>query len=76
MHASTYCATVADDNGFGVFGKAYDNIIRCLGFKFNFSIFIDLPSHGGEQKKFPDMLPNYEAPYVPNMFFGKYNERK
>ena len=66
-----YILYIADDNGFGIFGKAYDHIIRCLGYKFDFSIFTDSTNPKGEnQEKFPDILPNYESSNVPNMFFG------
>ena len=63
---------LADESGFGIFGKAYDRVIRCLGFKFDHSIFADLVNPKGEnQKKFPDILPNYESSNVPDMFFGE-----
>lgn len=65
---------LADDNGFGIFGKAYDHVIRCLGFKFDFSIFADsVNPKGDDQEKFPDILSNYESSKVPDMFFGKCN---
>ena len=63
--------SLADDNGFGIFGNAYDHVIRCLGFKFDFSIFTDSANPEiGNQEKFPDILPNYESSNVHDMFFG------
>ena len=63
---------LADDTGFGTFGKGYDRVIRCLGFKFDFSIFADSVNPRGEnQEKFPDLLSNYESTNVSDMFFGK-----
>ena len=63
---------LADDISFGTFGKPYDRVIRCLGFKFNFSIFADSVNPRGEnQEKFPDMLSNYESSNVFDMFFNK-----
>ena len=63
---------LADDISFGTFGKAYDRVIRCLGFKFDFSIFTDSVNPRGEnQEKFPDILSNYESSNVSDMFFGK-----
>jgi thioredoxin reductase len=49
----------------------YDSIIRCTGFKFDFSPFDD--STKPDQifkKKFPKMRPNYESTNIPDMFFA------
>ncbi|XP_003385457.1 PREDICTED: FAD-dependent oxidoreductase domain-containing protein 2-like [Amphimedon queenslandica] len=50
----------------------YDSIIRCTGFKFDYSLFdkstdpgVDQSSHG----KFPLMKSNYESVLVPDMYF-------
>ena len=63
--------SLADDSGFGIFGNGYDHVIRCLGFKFDFSIFTDsVNPEIGNQGKFPYILQNYESSNVPDMFFG------
>ncbi|XP_048575414.1 FAD-dependent oxidoreductase domain-containing protein 2 [Nematostella vectensis] len=55
----------------------YDRIIRCLGFKFDFSIFdnssLPKPCMGKRSKKYPEVYPNYESVSVPGMFFAGTN---
>ncbi|XP_071797153.1 FAD-dependent oxidoreductase domain-containing protein 2-like [Asterias amurensis] len=53
--------------------EPYDKVIRCLGFKFDNSIFNnDSKPMMGESKlsKFPKMSANYESTEVPGLFFA------
>jgi thioredoxin reductase len=56
-----------------IFAFKYDKILRCTGFKFDFSIFNESArprySDTGE-RKFPLIRPTYEVSGVPNMFIG------
>ena len=63
---------LADNLGFR---NAYDRIIRCMGFKFDFSIFTSSaqpdPSPVGDYDKYPNIRCNYESSSVQDMFFGQ-----
>ncbi|XP_073429117.1 FAD-dependent oxidoreductase domain-containing protein 2 isoform X9 [Dendrobates tinctorius] len=51
--------------------EPYDRVIRCLGWKFDFSIFdrsIKLKSSSGLEKKYPILKPNYEAKHSQGLF--------
>ncbi|XP_069593262.1 FAD-dependent oxidoreductase domain-containing protein 2 isoform X4 [Ranitomeya imitator] len=51
--------------------EPYDRVIRCLGWKFDFSIFdrsIKLKSSSGIKKKYPILKPNYEAKHSQGLF--------
>ncbi|XP_029446273.1 FAD-dependent oxidoreductase domain-containing protein 2 [Rhinatrema bivittatum] len=51
--------------------KPYDRIIRCLGWKFDFSIFdktVNLVSGAGRKRKYPLIRPSYEAQATPGLF--------
>jgi thioredoxin reductase len=56
-----------------LFSFKYNRILRCTGFRFDFSIFNEsvMPrfSAAGD-KKFPLIQPTYEVSGVPNMFIG------
>jgi len=66
-----YYCYLADNLGFR---SSYDRIIRCMGFKFDFSIFNSSAqpdaSPVGEFDKYPNLLSNYESSSVRDMFFG------
>ncbi|XP_048575834.1 FAD-dependent oxidoreductase domain-containing protein 2 isoform X2 [Nematostella vectensis] len=53
--------------------EPYDRVIRCMGFKFDFSVFDNTSQprqcHGMYMRKFPSMKPNYESTRVPRMYF-------
>lgn len=54
----------------------YDRILRCLGFKFDFSIFNNsaMPLTGlGKKSKYPLIKPNFESNGVPRMWFAGAN---
>ncbi|XP_031575280.1 FAD-dependent oxidoreductase domain-containing protein 2-like [Actinia tenebrosa] len=57
--------------------EPYDRIIRCIGFKFDFSIFNNQTKPGPctdkKSKKYPRIKPNYEAEAVPDMYFSGTN---
>ncbi|XP_065889903.1 FAD-dependent oxidoreductase domain-containing protein 2-like isoform X3 [Dysidea avara] len=66
-----YADKLPDNNGIGTFQSGYDHIIRCLGFRFNFSIFTHSANPISDNiKKYPDLLTNYESSSVPDMFFA------
>ncbi|KAM4722839.1 FAD-dependent oxidoreductase domain-containing protein 2 [Rhinophrynus dorsalis] len=49
----------------------YDRVIRCLGWRFDFSIFdrsVKLKPASGQKKKYPLLKANYEAKYTPGLF--------
>ncbi|KAM4650535.1 FAD-dependent oxidoreductase domain-containing protein 2 [Discoglossus pictus] len=51
--------------------EPYDRVIRCLGWKFDFSIFdrsVRLKSASGQKRKYPLLKPSYEAKYTPGLF--------
>ncbi|XP_044157207.1 FAD-dependent oxidoreductase domain-containing protein 2 isoform X2 [Bufo gargarizans] len=51
--------------------EPYDRVIRCLGWKFDFSIFdksVKLTPSSGLKKKYPLLKPNYEAKHVNGLF--------
>lgn len=53
--------------------EPYDKIIRCLGFKFDFSVFNNntLMSRGyGRSKKFPRINHDYQSPDNPGMYLA------
>ncbi|XP_022795419.1 FAD-dependent oxidoreductase domain-containing protein 2-like [Stylophora pistillata] len=57
--------------------EPYDRIIRCLGFKFDFSIFDNTtkprPSRGKRSKKYPAIKPSYESTSIPRLYFAGTN---
>ncbi|CAH3185055.1 unnamed protein product, partial [Porites evermanni] len=57
--------------------EPYDRIIRCLGFKFDFSVFDNStqqrPCKGKRSRKYPEIQPNYESTTVPRLFFAGTN---
>ncbi|EDV20876.1 uncharacterized protein TRIADDRAFT_31100 [Trichoplax adhaerens] len=53
--------------------KEYHRIIRCLGFRYDRSIFSRTANPKSGEKhleRYPSLLPNYESISVPNMFFA------
>ncbi|XP_056379659.1 FAD-dependent oxidoreductase domain-containing protein 2 [Hyla sarda] len=51
--------------------EPYDRVIRCLGWKFDFSIFdksVRLTRSSGLKRKYPLLNPNYEAKHTPGLF--------
>ncbi|XP_030062661.1 FAD-dependent oxidoreductase domain-containing protein 2 [Microcaecilia unicolor] len=51
--------------------EPYDRIIRCLGWKFDFSIFdktVNLVSGTGQKRKYPLIKPSYEAKATLGLF--------
>ncbi|XP_064419353.1 FAD-dependent oxidoreductase domain-containing protein 2 [Latimeria chalumnae] len=51
--------------------EPYDRIIRCLGWKFNFSIFHNstaLVPCKGKKRRFPLIKPSYESEHTPGLF--------
>ncbi|KAM4021437.1 FAD-dependent oxidoreductase domain-containing protein 2 isoform 2-T2 [Anomaloglossus baeobatrachus] len=51
--------------------EPYDRVIRCLGWKFDFSIFdksVKLKSSSVLKKKYPILKPNYEAKHSLGLF--------
>ncbi|XP_070580581.1 FAD-dependent oxidoreductase domain-containing protein 2-like [Ptychodera flava] len=57
--------------------EPYDVVIRCLGFKFDFSIFDEklqvTPSSRKTNRKYPIISHNYESPTTPGLFFAGTN---
>lgn len=57
--------------------EPYDRIIRCLGFKFDFSVFDNStkprPCSGKRSKKYPSIKPDYESTTVPGLYFAGTN---
>lgn len=57
--------------------EPYDRIIRCLGFKFDFSVFDNStqqrPCKGKRSRKYPEIQPNYESTTVPRLFYAGTN---
>lgn len=57
--------------------EPYDRVIRCLGFKFDFSIFDNTtkprPSRGKRSKKYPAIKPSYESTSIPRLYFAGTN---
>ncbi|XP_064406922.1 FAD-dependent oxidoreductase domain-containing protein 2-like [Halichondria panicea] len=56
-----------------VFKNPYDIIIRCLGFKFDFSIYnssLGLQYSYAGHKKYPRIHSNYQAVGIPNFFIA------
>jgi hypothetical protein len=52
--------------------EPYDRVIRCLGFRFNDSLFnsnITLTRGKGRSVKYPKITHNYESVDVPGMYF-------
>lgn len=52
--------------------EGYDLVLRCLGFKFDFSIFDNstLPGPSAKKAKYPAVKHTYEAQSVPGLFFA------
>ncbi|XP_028406643.1 FAD-dependent oxidoreductase domain-containing protein 2-like [Dendronephthya gigantea] len=53
--------------------EPYDKILRCLGFRFDFSIFNDtvMPNKcEGKKSKYPLITPDYQSDNVPRLWFG------
>ncbi|XP_075689623.1 FAD-dependent oxidoreductase domain-containing protein 2 isoform X2 [Rhinoderma darwinii] len=51
--------------------EPYDRVIRCLGWKFDFSIFdksVRLKPYSGLKRKYPLLNPNYEAKHNRGLF--------
>lgn len=51
--------------------EPYDRVIRCLGWKFDFSIFdksVRLKPSSGLKSKYPLLKPNYEAKHSPGLY--------
>ncbi|XP_069510476.1 FAD-dependent oxidoreductase domain-containing protein 2 [Ambystoma mexicanum] len=51
--------------------EAYDRVIRCLGWEFDFSIFdktVKLVSGTGRRKKYPLIKPSYEARSIAGLY--------
>ncbi|MEE6511949.1 hypothetical protein FKM82_018845 [Ascaphus truei] len=51
--------------------EPYDRVIRCLGWKFDFSIFdgsMRLKPASGQKRKYPLLTPSYEAKHTPGLF--------
>ncbi|KAG8556325.1 hypothetical protein GDO81_018027 [Engystomops pustulosus] len=51
--------------------EPYDRVIRCLGWKFDFSIYdksVRLKPASGLKSKYPFLKPNYEAKYSQGLF--------
>ena len=71
LRTSPSSACLADNLGFR---NSYDRIIRCMGFKFDFSIFTGSaqpdPSPVWDYDTYPNIRCNYESSSVQNMFFG------
>ncbi|XP_068233200.1 FAD-dependent oxidoreductase domain-containing protein 2-like [Palaemon carinicauda] len=65
---------VGTENDFDNFSlrEGYDYVIRCLGFKFDFSIFNSsaLPAHSTKKKKYPGIKHTYEAQNVAGLYFA------
>jgi len=57
--------------------EPYDRVIRCLGFKFDFSIFDNTtkpkPARGSRAKKYPAVKPSYESTTIPRLYFAGTN---
>ncbi|XP_068672051.1 FAD-dependent oxidoreductase domain-containing protein 2-like [Montipora foliosa] len=57
--------------------EPYDRIIRCLGFKFDFSVFDNStkprPCIGMRSKKYPSIKADYESTTVPGLYFAGTN---
>jgi len=57
--------------------EPYDRVIRCLGFKFDFSIFDNttkpIPAKGKRSKKYPAVKPSYESASIPRLSFAGTN---
>ncbi|XP_015768238.1 PREDICTED: FAD-dependent oxidoreductase domain-containing protein 2-like [Acropora digitifera] len=57
--------------------EPYDRIIRCLGFKFDFTVFDNTtkpkPCKGMRSKKYPSIKPDYESTTVPGLYFAGTN---
>lgn len=57
--------------------EPYDRIIRCLGFKFDFSVFDNStkprPCSGKRSKKYPSIKPDYESTTVSGLYFAGTN---
>ncbi|KAK8401483.1 hypothetical protein O3P69_001008 [Scylla paramamosain] len=52
--------------------EGYDIVLRCLGFKFDFSIFSNstLPGTSAKKSKYPAVKHTYEAQSVPGLYFA------
>ncbi|KAK8726906.1 hypothetical protein OTU49_010120, partial [Cherax quadricarinatus] len=52
--------------------EGYDVVIRCLGFKFDFSIFHNstMPRRSMKKSKYPGIKHTYEAQNVPGLYFA------
>ncbi|XP_071548276.1 FAD-dependent oxidoreductase domain-containing protein 2-like isoform X2 [Panulirus ornatus] len=65
---------VTTENDFDNFSlrEGYDHVIRCLGFKFDFSIFDNstLPGRSTKKAKYPGIKHTYEAQNVPGLYFA------
>ncbi|KAK7074707.1 FAD-dependent oxidoreductase domain-containing protein 2, partial [Halocaridina rubra] len=65
---------VNTENDFDNFSlrEGYDHVIRCLGFKFDFSIFENstVPTRSTKKVKYPGIKHTYEAQNVPGMYFA------
>ncbi|XP_077980798.1 FAD-dependent oxidoreductase domain-containing protein 2-like isoform X2 [Glandiceps talaboti] len=57
--------------------EPYDTVIRCLGFKFDFSLFDEsvrpVPVRGKSVGKYPHIKDDYEATGIPGMYFAGTN---
>ncbi|KAK3717351.1 hypothetical protein QZH41_011592, partial [Actinostola sp. cb2023] len=57
--------------------EPYDRVIRCMGFKFDYSVFENgstpRPSKGRYLRKYPEMTAGYESTTVPRLFYAGTN---
>ncbi|XP_069976996.1 FAD-dependent oxidoreductase domain-containing protein 2 [Penaeus vannamei] len=65
---------IPTENDFDNFSlrEGYDYVIRCLGFKFDFSIFNNssMPSKSIKKTKYPAIKFSYEADRIPGLYFA------